>query len=150
MALCQERSEAVPAHDVVDRVEAEMSELGNHLFDLVGLRDEELSERAWIHEPELTGLGEGDHHMCVLGQRLLRRLHPQELSTHAEMYDKDVLVLIERDEKVFPASADRYDLAALQPGRELVGVFVAADRPVAGNLHGLDPLGDDLLFQVAP
>ncbi len=89
--LSEECSEAGPAHHVVDRVESEVRELGDRLFEIVRPGHEELAEGAGVHETELAGLGEGDHDVGVLGHRLFGRLDPEELAAHPEVDDEHVL-----------------------------------------------------------
>src|SRR5579859_4861766 len=81
-----------PAHDVAERVETKVGELGNDILERVGGGDEKLAERPRVHEAELTALGEGDHHVRVFVPGITGR-RPQQLAAHAEMGDKDLAAL---------------------------------------------------------
>src|ERR1700722_18101064 len=108
VVLVQEGAEAVPAHQVLNGVEAQVGELGDGLADggavtarrardraqrghvgLEGRRgDEHLAEGAGVHVAQLTALGEGDGDVGVLGLGVLGGLDPQQLPAHAEMHDQ--------------------------------------------------------------
>ena len=104
VVLAQHDGEALPAHHVLDRVEAEVGELvdalaqrrpvgrgrgrragGRRRPGAVGRRGghEHLPEGPRVDVAQLAALGEGDHHVGVLGLGLLGALHPQQLAAHA-------------------------------------------------------------------
>ena len=96
VVLVQQRAEAVPAHQVLDRVEPEVGQLGDRLADgravaagrprdgaerrAVGLErrggDEQLAEGAGVDVAQLAALGEGDDDVGVLGLGVLGATSP--------------------------------------------------------------------------
>ena len=70
----EQLAEAGPRHHVVDGVEPEVGQLGHLLLELVGRGDEQLAEGPGVDEAQLAALGEGDHHVGVLGHRVLGAL----------------------------------------------------------------------------
>src|SRR6266498_1045642 len=110
---------------------------------------EHLAERAWIDEPELTTLGEGDHDVRVLGTRVARTAaRAEQLARHAEM-DHEHVVVVEPAEDVLAAPLDARELLAFEARRELLAVVVSPDRTHAVDLDRLHAFADELALEVA-
>ncbi len=167
MVLVEQGAEAVPAHEVLNGIEAQMGQLGDRLADRgpvaacrprdraqgrpVGLerrrRDEELPEGAGVHIAELAALGERDDDVGVLGLGVLGRLDPEQLPAHPEMHDQRVPA-VEREEQVLAQPPHRFDGVALEQGAEVLGRGVAAHRAAVGHRDGLDLAAHHLTGQV--
>ena len=105
VALREHRPEVLPRHRGLERVDAEVRELGDLLLDGVGLGHEHLAERARVDEAQLPALGERDHDVGVLRHRLARALGPQQLTRHAEV-DHQHVVAVELQQQVLPPPLD--------------------------------------------
>ena len=110
-------------------------------------RDEHLPEGPRVDVAELAPLGEGDHHVGVLGLGLLDALDPQQLAAHAQVHDQGVAA-VQADQQVLAEPADRLDGPPLEQGAELLGAGVPAHRAAVGHRDRLDLAPDDLLAQV--
>ena len=102
-----------PGHLLIDRIETQMSKLGNRLFEMLRRGHEQLTERTGIDEAELWGAGENEHHMGVLERRVLG-IGAQQLAAHSKMGNHDVPA-VQLEQEVLPAAAGAVSLRPSVP-----------------------------------
>ena len=136
------------SHRLLDRVEAELGELGDSLVSSSGAvtnispKVRGSTKRSWPPWVKVITTW-----VCLIIGSLgwARRSWPL-----MRRWMTSTSPVSRASRRYFPRATGRLDLGALELGDEVLLVRVAADRAGAGDLDGLDALADHLALEAAP